>query len=89
MNTDDIDVKVGDVVIWAYIPKKTTKNIEDSLEYVRLINIKLYGKGPFAVLSIAPHKDMGIKLTLVKIIDKKGKETHINKLAFKKIKYKK
>ena len=26
MNTDDIDVKVGDVVIWAYIPKKTTKN---------------------------------------------------------------
>lgn len=83
------DFQINDVVTWAYIPKKTTKNLDDSPEYVRLYNIKSYGRGPFKVLDIIPHQDFGSRLMLIKIIGKDNKAVHINKLAFKKSSIKK
>lgn len=79
------DLKIGDMIIWAYIPKKVAKgkNMEDSPEYVRLRNIEIHGEGPFKILDIAPHKNHSDKITLIEILDKNRERQWINKQAFK------
>lgn len=84
-----LHIQIGDIITWAYIPEKTTKNIEDSLEYVRLRNIKIHGKGPFTALNITPHSFHKEHIILVEIQDKNGDKIRIGALAFKKIQHKK
>lgn len=80
------NLRVGDDITWTYIPERTTENLEDEPEFVRLYNIENHGNGPFKILNIYPHPIHRDRIILVEISDKNGNKIAINKLAFTKIK---
>lgn len=82
----DNSLRVGDDIAWTYIPERTTENLEDEPEFVRLYNVGNHGNGPFKILNIYPHPIHRDRIILVEISNKNENKIAINKLAFKKIK---